>query len=721
MGNRDGRLNDGQQVNRLAPSRDRLRLAYLPKPTGQFVVNDQEKNQLAADAEVDIFGGTITAEQQAKQAQNGAATGGKSDPPKTKAQAKIDKSLEFLKTASQSEIKRKPPKFKIKTSSDVIDVLKRIFGYSRIDRDPMIKALQKEALKIGVKASTINSELKAMDGLIQRHRSIDQNAAMGRENDTVLDKLNPFANADEFLQIHHKADPFGQKTLRYWRGLFYVYNEGQWVGDTPDRPEQDAVFFQVLRWLKRCLADGKNSIEPFKPKPADVSATRLGVAAITRHTGEDEEWIGEPGPQVIPVENGLLNPCTGDLMPHDTRFFSTRKIHGPYVADLMDDDDEFEAILEKTIMPFLRSTFAKDHTQIDALQEAFGYLMFGGTKMQKAFMIIGPPRSGKGTLNNVMKALMGSTVCAPSTRSLSGQFGAQTLLDKRVATITDMRIDKNTNLGDLAELLLKTIGGDPISVERKFLSALDVYLTARFMILSNAIPRLSDPTGVLAQRFVYFETAESHLGKENLDLLDELLEHKAVWIAWALRGFQHLETKGKAARFTASKTHNRLLDSARGKMAPVETFLDRFMIRTKSSDAIDTEYVYLKFIEWAGSVGISRWQKNALNAKIKDLRPGVEIRQREVPKAKPKQGEFEALFDTADTHRVRAFVGLTWKEGEDPTAEQIAEWAANQTDDEDDDTGPKGTKNSPVEQPMSENEENSMAHNFERSTDGRYT
>jgi putative DNA primase/helicase len=66
-------------------------------------------------------------------------------------------------------------------------------------------------------------------------------------------------------------------------------------------------------------------------------------------------------------------------------------------------------------LDFLNDLWPDDAESIDTLQEIAGYLLTARTDLQKFFMIIGPPRSGKGTIIRVLTALLGGD--RPSQRS----------------------------------------------------------------------------------------------------------------------------------------------------------------------------------------------------------------------------------------------------------------------------------------------------------------
>jgi putative DNA primase/helicase len=58
---------------------------------------------------------------------------------------------------------------------------------------------------------------------------------------------------------------------------------------------------------------------------------------------------------------------------------------------------------------FLEEVFPNDAESRDCIEELLGYGMTEETKFQKGFLLIGPPRSGKGTISHVQRMLIGET------------------------------------------------------------------------------------------------------------------------------------------------------------------------------------------------------------------------------------------------------------------------------------------------------------------------
>lgn len=77
-------------------------------------------------------------------------------------------------------------------------------------------------------------------------------------------------------------------------------------------------------------------------------------------------------------------------------------------------------------LEFLHQLWPNDEEPIEALRDWFGYVLSGRTDLQKIFMIIGPLRSGKGTISRILTAMIGRAMspirpCPASAPSLASR------------------------------------------------------------------------------------------------------------------------------------------------------------------------------------------------------------------------------------------------------------------------------------------------------------
>jgi putative DNA primase/helicase len=188
--------------------------------------------------------------------------------------------------------------------------------------------------------------------------------------------------------------------------------------------------------------------------------------------------------------------------------------------------------------------FDGDLESLDLLQEWFGYCLTGDTSQQKMLLIVGPRRSGKGTIARVLAKLIGAgNVCGPTTSSLSGPFGLQSLIGKSLAIVSDARFSGD-NIATVVERLLCISGEDTLTVDRKNIASVTLKLPTRFMFLTNEFPKLSDSSGALAGRFVVLRFTESFYGCEDKGLTAKLLLELPGILNWAIEGWQRLRERG---------------------------------------------------------------------------------------------------------------------------------------------------------------------------------
>ena len=174
------------------------------------------------------------------------------------------------------------------------------------------------------------------------------------------------------------------------------------------------------------------------------------------------------------------------IVPPTPAFFSPNAV-----------DYDFDPAAPKPVawLAFLDCLWHNDPAAIETLQEWFGYTLLPDTSQQKILLLVGPKRSGKGTIARVLTDLIGKrNAAAPTLGSLGLPFGLQPLLNKTLAIVSDARLSNRTDAASVVEHLLAISGEDARTIERKFLESITAKLPVRFMILTNELPKLNDPS-----------------------------------------------------------------------------------------------------------------------------------------------------------------------------------------------------------------------------------
>lgn len=292
-------------------------------------------------------------------------------------------------------------------------------------------------------------------------------------------------------------------------------------------------------------------------------------SAVVAPAWLDEPQEDRPASEIVSFRNGLVH-VTKYLadgkdyeIPHTPRFFT---------VNAMDFVFDPSAPQPKAWLAFLHDLWPRSDDSIRELQKWFGYALTADTSQQKILALIGPPRSGKGTIVRVLIALVGAAnVAGPTLSSFATNFGLWPLLGKRLAVISDARITGRTDAAPVVERLLSISGEDSLTVDRKNLPPVTMKLGARLMLLSNELPRLGDSSAALSSRMVILGLTRSWLGCEDPRLTDRLLaELPGILLHFALPGLQMLKKDG---HFRQPTSGQELVEELEALSSPVLAFV----------------------------------------------------------------------------------------------------------------------------------------------------
>jgi putative DNA primase/helicase len=351
----------------------------------------------------------------------------------------------------------------------------------------------------------------------------------------------PYDTAKLFLRVLFTHE--GRSILHRHRGGFYLWN-----GAAYPEADEDDVRARVYEFLNQCVARvlnrQTNEWETALVKPNQRSVNdlidALRSAALLSHDIAAPSWLEQVADcdpnDIIACANGLLHLPTLTLIPHTPIFFSHNALDYPY---------EPNAPVPSQWLAFLRQLWPEDPESIQTLQELFGYALVPDTSQQKAFLLVGPKRSGKGTIGRVLGHLVGrENAVAPTLAGLGTNFGLQPLIRKRVAIISDARLGGRADQAVIAERLLSITGEDEITIDRKYRESWTGRFQTRFLVLTNELPRFNDVSGALASRFIVLVLTESFYGREDHGLENRLITELPGILNWAIEGWQRLRERG---------------------------------------------------------------------------------------------------------------------------------------------------------------------------------
>ena len=347
----------------------------------------------------------------------------------------------------------------------------------------------------------------------------------------------PMRLADLYRQHRHQID--GVDTLARYAGDWWTWRDGVYLPITDEDLDADVRAFLDGVDVVNSKGD-RNPLVVTSHRVSEVRAALIdrrlprvanGATLPTALMG----YVGPSPASCIVVDNGVLNLDALTLTPKTPQLFATTRSDASYDP----------SVTSPRWLAFLAQIFDGDAESIRLLRQWSGYLISGDTSRQKMMMLFGPPRSGKGTIAKVLTALLGrGSVANPTLASLSEEFGMSSLIGKTAAIVNDARLSGRIDLATVAERLLSSSGEDTQTINRKFKTAVEVRLRARFTIVSNELPALTDASGALASRFCILETRVGFFNKEDRMLEQALLAELPGVLNWALEGLRDLAESG---------------------------------------------------------------------------------------------------------------------------------------------------------------------------------
>lgn len=388
----------------------------------------------------------------------------------------------------------------------------------------------------------------------------------------------PMPVARELIQALW-VDGCGRELIRHWRGDWVRYTGTHW--ETVSKGSIRAQVYLTLEHARYIPVDDEGRPKPPAPwNPTDTRVNKvLDALASAVHFDDDRD---EDRGEYIALANGLLDLQTREMTAHDPDWFSFTCL--PYAYDPM-------AGPPSALLAFAISIWGDDQESIDLLQEWLGYIVSGSLAYQKALLLIGPPRSGKGTILRLLTNLVGTrNRSALSMDALGRQFGLQGTIGKTLGVVGDARQDGRAP-ALLIERLLMIIAGDDIEFDRKNQLPWEGQLAMRLVIASNEMLRFRDRSGAIASRFLILHFTRSMLGQEDTTLESRLAAEMPEILCWALAGLDRLAARGRFSEPASSREERSLLEDL---ASPAAAFVRDYC----EVDPAATEYKDVMFAAW---------------------------------------------------------------------------------------------------------------------------
>ena len=400
---------------------------------------------------------------------------------------------------------------------------------------PQLVALQEKIINLGEDLKGENywkavETMKEKYGIEIKHEKKEGDNAPSEEeklHDTdyylIFRRKN---DTEEFAGIRHKlfADDltllYHFKTIRGTKEILY-YKEGYYhfEGESIIEAECERVFGQYIKTR---------------------NVTEI-IDHIRRDTYIDREELNK-NKSVLPLQNGLFNLTTHSIDGFTPDALITYKLPVKYNPNA--DCPHIKEFIDEILNP----------DDIPIVQEYFGYTLLPTFPAHKSLWLYGIGRNGKSQLISLLSKMLGdeNTVSVP-IEEFDGwhRFSTARLFGKLLNVTSEPGVEKPLKSG----LFKKVIGGDRISAEIKGKQrTIDFVNFAKFVVLGNIFPQVTDPSLAFWDRLIVVEFPNSFVNDFIPDISEKLIEEDgglSGFFNWCLEGLKRL--KENDFKFTTTK------------------------------------------------------------------------------------------------------------------------------------------------------------------------
>lgn len=353
---------------------------------------------------------------------------------------------------------------------------------------------------------------------------------------------------------------------------------------------------------------------------------------------------------VIPVKNGLLRidalMDTSDdrhkggrvvIEPHTPNFISTScaafDVNAEMLQQQIDSDHEDEeaggSLVNKLCphwLKFLGEVSGGCSTWTQELGKFFG-LCLTNRVMDRAGLLVGEPRTGKGTIADVLIEVLGDgNVVTSRLNSLVGRHELHNFVGKSLLFFDELEVGHMTDTAEAVGRLKTIIAGTPVSADPKHKDAFTFRVLGKVLMTANKIPRLRDTSGALAGRLLVFPTqGESHVGKEDYGLKSRLKAEARGVLVWSLFHLRMLLRQGK---FTQPPEGEKVIENFKRLGSPIYAFLKDCMVPHEHGGVAESLLRRL-YSTWADDSGLGRMGQENFLADLMATVRGVRRETRE--------------------------------------------------------------------------------------------
>lgn len=311
-------------------------------------------------------------------------------------------------------------------------------------------------------------------------------------------------------------------------------DQAQGIADLPadaDKETRKAAENRMAGQIKfyRGL-DGASTIRNIKSLVQHEPNLRIGSMLLDQH------------PELLNVDNGVLNLATGELRPH--------------ASDLLLTQRAFVEWLPGATCPrwlqFVDEITCGDKALADYLQCVIGYTLSGDISRHEAYFLHGDGANGKSVLMNTLRALLGGYCKSLSVDAImvKRDAGGPTpdllaVRGARMAITSEMSAGRQLNEGVFKDL----VSGDTIPVRGMYAKQIiQMRFLCKVFMPTNTLPTIAGQDYGIRRRIYAIPFDRTFDGADRDTGLEAKLKAELPGIlAWSVAGYRRYRSEGFAA------------------------------------------------------------------------------------------------------------------------------------------------------------------------------
>lgn len=425
----------------------------------------------------------------------------------------------------------------------------------------------------------------------------------------------PIATTDRLHLAALIRDRWPTPPLRYYRGQFYAYSDGGYAVVPDDEIERfiwlqlDAIYNGLAEYYEKPALSGALTgdvqtalqvlcvVASSTILPAIVEPTWLRAVS---DTDDDEEieahQIGSEAGEMMVFRNGVLNIRILLKRGYAPLFAANPAVMTMHAFPFHYNRDAGCSLWLQTV----HRIFDDDQERIDLLQEIFGCCLRPTIPpgqddeeedrqiLQHFFQFEGPAKTGKSTVVNLLRDLLGTDNVSHVPLNL---FAKDYELGPSIGKLVNISSDPTAINASVTALVKQFTGGDVLHINRKYLDPVSAAATAKLIITCNEAPAFQDHSQGIWRRLIrvpFTRVVDGDNSRIGKDLKREL----PGIFNWAVDGLRRLEAQ---KRFTRSLLVDAANQEAQNEQDPITEWLSDNVVSDPAGVDVSVRDLYEKF------------------------------------------------------------------------------------------------------------------------------